>query len=46
MQLDYEKGGKTELELFIGFAVRAGRPLGVPMPLHEELYAALTSMTP
>jgi 2-dehydropantoate 2-reductase len=46
MQLDYEKGGKTELELFIGFAVRAGRPLGVPMPLHEELYAALTGMTP
>jgi 2-dehydropantoate 2-reductase len=46
MQLDYEKGGKTELELFIGFAVRAGRSLGVPMPLHEELHAALTGMTP
>jgi len=46
MQLDYEKGEKTELELFIGFAVRAGRSLGVPMPLHEELYAALTDRTP
>ncbi|HBB17759.1 MAG: hypothetical protein A3J94_15520 [Syntrophus sp. RIFOXYC2_FULL_54_9] len=44
MQLDYERGGKTELELFIGFAVRAGHSLGVPMPLHEELYAALTGM--
>lgn len=42
LQLDFEKGRRTELELFIGFAVRAGRSLGVPMPLHEELYAALT----
>ncbi len=41
LQLDFEKGKRTELELFIGFAVRAGRALGVPMPLHEELYAAL-----
>jgi 2-dehydropantoate 2-reductase len=41
MQLDYAKGGRTELELFIGTAVRAGRTLGVPVPLHEELYAAL-----
>jgi 2-dehydropantoate 2-reductase len=46
MQLDYERGRKTELELFIGFAVRAGRSLGVPMPLHEELYAALTGRIP
>ncbi|MFH0883371.1 MAG: 2-dehydropantoate 2-reductase [bacterium] len=46
MQLDFERGGKTELELFIGFAVRAGHSIGVPMPLHEELYAALTDMTP
>ena len=43
MQLDFEKGRRTELELFIGFAVRAGRALAVPMPLHEELYAALIS---
>ena len=46
MQLDYERGAKTELELFIGFAVRAGHSLGVPMPLHEEVYAALTGRTP
>jgi ketopantoate reductase len=46
MQLDYERGGKTEMELFIGFAVRAGRSLGVPMPLHEQLYAALMGMIP
>ena len=41
MQLDYEKGGRTELELFIGYAVRTGRTLGIPVPLHEEIYAAL-----
>ncbi|MDP1993351.1 MAG: 2-dehydropantoate 2-reductase [Syntrophales bacterium] len=42
MQLDYEKGRRTELELFIGYAVQAGRLLGVPMPLHDELYSALS----
>jgi 2-dehydropantoate 2-reductase len=41
MQLDYEKGGRTEVELFIGYAVRTGRTLGIPMPLHEEIYAKL-----
>ena len=41
LQLDFQKGKRTELELFIGFAVRASRALGIPMPLHEELYAAL-----
>lgn len=41
MQLDYEKGGRTEVELFIGYAVRAGRALGIPVPLHEEIYAKL-----
>lgn len=41
MQLDYEKGGRTEVDLFIGYAVRAGRSSGVPVPLHEELYAVL-----
>lgn len=41
MQLDYEKGRRTEVDLFIGYAVRTGRALGIPAPLHEELYAAL-----
>jgi 2-dehydropantoate 2-reductase len=35
MQLDYEKKGRTEIDLFMGYAVRAGRALGVPVPLHE-----------
>jgi len=41
MQLDYEKGGRTEVELFTGYAVRTARTLGIPAPLHEEIYAAL-----
>jgi 2-dehydropantoate 2-reductase len=41
MQLDYEKGRRTEMELFIGYAVRTGRTLGIPVPLHEEIYAKL-----
>jgi 2-dehydropantoate 2-reductase len=44
LQLDIERGGRNELELFIGFAVRAGRTLGIPVPLHEKLYAALKSV--
>jgi 2-dehydropantoate 2-reductase len=43
MQLDYAKGGRTEVDLFIGYAVRAGHALGIPVPLHEELYAALNN---
>lgn len=41
LQLDHERGRLTELELFIGYAVRAGRALGVPVPRHEALYASL-----
>jgi 2-dehydropantoate 2-reductase len=41
MQVDFDKKGRTELELFIGYAVRTGRTLGVPTPLHDELYRAL-----
>ena len=33
------------LNLFIGYAVRAGRSSGVPVPLHEELYALLNRNT-
>ena len=46
LQLDFERGGRNELELFIGYAVRAGRTLGIPVPLHEELYAALRQRSP
>lgn len=41
MQVDFEKGGQTEIETFTGYVVRAGHRLGVAVPLHEQVYAAL-----
>ncbi len=42
LQLDFEKGNKTEIELFNGYVVRAGRELGVSTPLNEKVYRGLT----
>lgn len=41
MQLDYERGNKTELETFTGYVVKSGHQQGVPTPLNERVYAAL-----
>ncbi len=41
MQLDFEQGKPTEVETMIGYAVRKGRELKVPMPEHEDVYAEL-----
>ncbi len=41
IQLDFEKGRHTELEIFTGYIVRAGRELGVPTPLHDDIYERL-----
>jgi 2-dehydropantoate 2-reductase len=41
MQLDYERGNKTELDIFIAYMVKAGKELGIPVPLHEKVYAEL-----
>jgi 2-dehydropantoate 2-reductase len=41
MQLDYERGNKTELDIFIAYVVQAGKELGIPVPLHEKAYAEL-----
>ncbi|MBN2124600.1 MAG: 2-dehydropantoate 2-reductase [Deltaproteobacteria bacterium] len=38
MQLDFERGGRAELETFTGYVVRAGKALGVAVPLHERIY--------
>jgi len=46
MQLDVEKGARTELDTMLGFVVRKGRELGVPTPRHEEIYDALSSRSP
>jgi 2-dehydropantoate 2-reductase len=41
MQLDYERGNRTELDIFIAYMVKAGKELGVPVPLHEKVYEEL-----
>jgi len=41
MQLDVERGRKTEIETMLGYAMRKGQELGVPTPLHDQVYGAL-----
>jgi 2-dehydropantoate 2-reductase len=41
MQLDYERGNRTELDIFIAYIVKAGKELGIPVPLHEKVYEEL-----
>ncbi len=41
MQLDYERGNKTELDIFIAYVVQSGKALGIPVPLHEKVYTEL-----
>jgi len=41
MQMDFEKGKKTELETFTGYIVRSARSHDIAAPLHEEVYNAL-----
>ena len=42
MQLDVERGRKTEVDTMLGYVVRKGIELGVPTPLHAQAYAALS----
>lgn len=41
MQLDVEKGGKNELELFIGYVVKQASELGIDAPAYNQVYNAL-----
>ena len=41
MQLDYERGNPTELDIFIAYMVKAGKAFGIPVPLHRKVYAEL-----
>lgn len=41
MQRDFEKGNRTELEIFSGAVVRMGGETGVGTPLHRMVYEAL-----
>ena len=42
MQMDYEKGKRTEIETLPGYIVKAGKRLGIEVPLHRMVYGALT----
>jgi 2-dehydropantoate 2-reductase len=42
MQLDYERGRETEIDIFTGYIVRTGRELGIKTPLHDRVYKILT----
>lgn len=41
MQLDKEKGNQTEIDTLTSFLCRAGRELGIPTPLHDEILRQL-----
>jgi len=43
LQLDVERGGRAEIDLFSGYVVNSGRELGIATPLHEKVYVALTA---
>ena len=42
MQLDFERGKRTELESLAGYIVRKGPGLGLEVPLHNMVYSRLT----
>jgi 2-dehydropantoate 2-reductase len=42
MQLDFESGRQTEIDLFTGFVVTCGKELSIPTPLHDEILQRLT----
>jgi 2-dehydropantoate 2-reductase len=46
MQMDCEKGNKTEIEAFTGYIVRSGEELGVDIPLHRMVYDKLKGRCP
>ena len=46
MQMDCEKGNKTEIEAFTGYIVRSGEELGVDFPLHRMVYDKLKERCP
>jgi 2-dehydropantoate 2-reductase len=41
MQIDREKGKQTEIDALTAYLCKAGRELGIPTPLHDEIYLQL-----
>ena len=46
MQVDCEKGKKTEIEAFTGYVVRCGEELEIDIPLHRMVYEKLKERCP
>ncbi len=44
LQTDAERGKPLELETFTGYVARAGHRLGVPVPLHDQVYRQLNRL--
>jgi len=43
MQLDFEFGRRTELDVMLGYIVRSAIEAGIPTPVHDHVYAALAA---
>jgi 2-dehydropantoate 2-reductase len=41
MQMDFEKGNRTEIETFTGYIVREAGKYGLSAPTYERIYDAL-----
>jgi 2-dehydropantoate 2-reductase len=41
MHMDFEKGGRAELETFTGYIVREAEKYGISVPTYEKVYIAL-----
>ena len=43
LQIDFETGRRTEIDLFTGYIVNSAKELRIPTPLHDEIYQKLTN---
>lgn len=43
MQLDFESGGRTEIDSFTGYVLNSGKELGISTPLHAKVYEKLSN---
>ncbi len=41
LQVDVEKGNRTEIETFTGYVIHMGKKSGIDTPFHDKVYAAL-----
>ncbi len=41
MQVDRERGKDTEIDIFTKYIIKSGKKLGIPTPLHNEIYSQL-----